>query len=76
MSEVTLSLSKEQAALLMPLLPALQQSVVETSNQSVDSYSIADMFSKKKKNSKSTPAQSYLLVSQKLSVYSIVYSNA
>lgn len=51
---VNVTLSKEQAALLLPLL--------KSEAQSEDKFTIAEMFSRKKKNARSTPAQ-YLLVS-------------
>ena len=66
-----LTLSKEQAAILLALLPAaLAQSSSSTSFASKDAvtdgvrqYSNEEMFARKKKNTKSTPAQNYLLVS-------------
>ena len=59
-------LSKEQAAILLPLLPtALAHSSKETNSSAIDGaeYSTEEMFKKKKRNGKSTPAQNYLLVS-------------
>jgi len=61
-----LTLSKEQAAILLPLLPtALAHSSKETTSSAGDAaeYSIEEMLKKKKRNGKSTPAQNYLLVS-------------
>ena len=68
-----LTLSKEQAALLLPLLPAAlaqsssaalaSQDATRPVTDGISQYTNAEMFMKKKKNSKSTPAQNYLLVS-------------
>ena len=62
------TLTKEQAALLLPLLPSLVASatppkhgIQEDSGEG--GYTITQMFEKKSKNSKSTRAQNYLLVS-------------
>ena len=51
---VNVTLSKEQAALLLPLL--------KSEAESEDKFTIAEMYSWKK-NARSTPAQKYLLVS-------------
>ena len=73
--KMAVTLTKEQASMLLPLLPNLAgliasqtSSKAATTNggeytQSEALYSISDMFSKKKKNSCSTAAQNYLLVS-------------
>lgn len=68
-----LTLSKEQAALLLPLLPAAiaqsslalraSQDVTYPATDGVPQYTIAEMFTKKGKNSKSTAVQNHLLVS-------------
>lgn len=65
------TLMKEQAVMLLPLLPKLAGFATtqpDTMNgdeylQQEASYSISDMFTKKKKNARSTTAQNYLLVS-------------
>ena len=68
-----LTLSKKQAAILLPLLPAaiaqsssashVSQDVTHSATDGVPQYTNEEMFTKKKKNSKSTAAQNYLLVS-------------
>ena len=66
---MSVTLTKEQAAILLPLLPNLAGLVTaaqpeETAKGGEEpSYSISEMFEKKKKNSRSTIAQNYLLVS-------------
>lgn len=71
-TKMSVTLSKEQAAVLLPLLPNLAGLVAAaqpgTANgggvqQQEPSYSISEMFEKKKKNTRSTFAQNYLLVS-------------
>ena len=63
------SITKEQAEILLPLLPTLlsqqRQSQSENEHQQLEvaRYSIDEMFVKKKKNSRCTPVQNYLLVS-------------
>ena len=65
---MSVTLTKEQAEILLPLLPTLAsrpqpaQSEVEV----VPRYSVDEMFVKKK-NSRCTPAQNYLLVSVSVS---------
>ena len=78
----TVALSKEQAAILLPLLPTLAQSLAQSSPSSAESlaqssppsndavencdtvaYTNTEMFSRKKKNTRSTAAQNHLLVS-------------
>ena len=68
-----LTLSKEEAAILLPLLPAaiaqsssasrVLQDVTHSATDGVPQYKNEEMFMKKKKNPKSTAAQNYLLVS-------------
>ena len=69
MSEPTFTLTKEQAALPLPLLSGFPQRLpVLLSSEAEDKtprFSNDDMFRKKKRNSRSTPAQNYLLVSIK-----------
>ena len=68
---VNMSMSKEQAAMLLPILsnlaqPSFQAATQEERASQVEvecKYTIAEMFAKKKKNSKATSAQNYLLVS-------------
>ena len=70
---MSVTLTKEQAAILLPLLPNLAELVTaaqpeETvkggeAQQEEPSYSISEMFEMKKKNTRSTIAQNYLLVS-------------
>ena len=72
-TKMSVTLSKEQAAVLLPLLPnlaglvaAAQPAVTANSDgvhQQEPSYSVSEMFEKKKKNTRSTFAQNYLLVS-------------
>ena len=59
-------LSKKQVAIfLLLLITALANSLRETNCSATDGaqYSTKEMFKKKKRNGKSTPAQNYLLVS-------------
>ena len=62
---MSVTLTKEQAAMLLPLLTQTV-SAGESSGGAEEgpNYSIAEMFTKKKKNTRCTPAQNYLLVSQ------------
>ena len=78
---VNLSLSAEQAAILLPLLEQISSTPgssnaftcapqsnssspsLNTSNTSTDCYSADELLQKKRKNTKSTCAQSYLSVS-------------
>ena len=75
---VNLSLSAEQAALLLPILEQISSGVSATQvpqhslstssssssgGTSSDHYSADELLQRKKKNSKSTTAQGYLLVS-------------
>ena len=77
---VNLDLSKEQAALLLPLLQQISSKAQQTesaptrlSSTSVapalpiethhGEFTVEQLLQKKKKNRKSTPAQTYLLVS-------------
>lgn len=76
-SSVSVILSREQAAILLPLLqtaapsPSLPTPSVSelesveppTGENSSGNYTNAEMFLKKKKNSRSTAAQNYFLVS-------------
>lgn len=69
-------LSKEQAAILLPLLPSLAETLVkparvqasqpstplETPLSDSVQYTNTDMFTRKKKNEHSTAAQNHLLV--------------
>ena len=61
------SLSKTQVDALLAVLPTLTQSPDESVavpvNAATPRYSIAEMFTKKKKNAKANPAQNYLVVS-------------
>jgi len=61
LGRMAITLTKEQAAQLIPLL---SRAVEENSDLSEEgpNYTIAEMF-EKKKNTRSTPAQIYLLVS-------------
>ena len=79
LSENTVTLSKEQAAILLPLLPTLAKTLArplpaqaskpstpsetETSLSDSAQYTNAKMFTRKKKNECSTAAQNHLLVS-------------
>lgn len=68
-----LNLTKEQAEILLPLLPSLVASMAplqlgEATQDDGGEYTTSQMFAKKGKNSKSTRVQNYLLVS----VYSVV----
>lgn len=61
--EVTLT--KEQAEILLPLLPKIQKQLNDSGDSSsTERFSIEEMFEKKKKNSKASAAQIYLLVRQ------------
>jgi len=76
-SSGTVTLSKEQAAILLPLLPSLAESLAQPEAQKSLSpapspdvnnvegaqYTNAEMFTRKKKNARSTSAQNHLLVS-------------
>lgn len=56
-------LSKEQAELLLPLLPALQKrSSVSNSANDEYKYTVEEMFAKERPGGRSTLAQKYLLV--------------
>jgi hypothetical protein len=64
--QLNLGLTKEQAEILLPLLPSLVASAAPpegTRTQDEERYTTSQMFEKKHKNSKSTRAQNYLLVS-------------
>lgn len=75
MSSVTLS--KEQVVILLPLLPTLAENLAGSSSPTLPStsmippvenseeilYTNAELFSRKKKNTRSTAAQNHLLVS-------------
>ena len=80
-SSGTVTLSKEQAAILLPLLPSLAESLAQpeaqpqaqksllsapspdVNNVEGAQYTNAEMFTRKKKNARSTSAQNHLLVS-------------
>lgn len=62
-------LTKEQAELLLPLLPALQQT--PTTEDNGCKFTTSQMFSKERPGGKSTAAQNYLLVSFFLAVSSL-----
>ena len=73
----SVTLSKEQAAILLPLLPSLAETLArpvqaqasqpptpsETPLSDSPEYTNAEMFTRKKKNERSTAAQNHLLVS-------------
>ncbi len=64
----SLTLTREQAAVLLPLLqPRLQDSTSSPAPATEDvealPFTVADMLRKKKKNARSTAAQNFLLVS-------------
>jgi len=64
---INVSLSKEQAALLLPLIPKLaaQASPSAATSEAVSDkpcYAIAEMFARTKKSTRSTPAQLFLKV--------------
>ena len=70
MSSVLETLSSEQVAALLPLLPALTNYVrTETTSSSsrevegIRKFTNEEMFARKKKNTRSTAPQTYLLVS-------------
>ena len=75
MTSSSVTLSKEQAAILLPLLPSLAETLAQPAQalppSSVDvnetsketQYTNAEMFSRKRKNARSTAAQNHLLVS-------------
>ena len=79
LSENAVTLSMEQAAILLPLLPTLAKTLArllpaqasepstpsetETSLSDSAQYTNAEMFTRKKKNQPSTAAQNHLLVS-------------
>ena len=71
---MAISITQEQAAALLPLLPHLvaqvpapagstQSSEEQTLENMKEIFSAAEMLTRKKKNTKSTSAQRYLLVS-------------
>ena len=73
---MSFTLTKEQAEILLPLLPTLlsqpqQPQSAENEVEVAARYSVEEMFVKKKKNSRCTPAQNYLLVS--VSVNFVLY---
>ena len=65
---MSISITQEQAAALLPLLPQLaaqlptSTGVEQQTQEGQDNFSAAEMLARKKKNTKGTPAQRYLLV--------------
>ena len=59
-----MNLSKEQAEMLLPLIPVLQKSTsAAIDDGSGCRFTIEEMFAKERPRGRSTPAQNYLLVS-------------
>lgn len=65
---ISLTLTKEQAALLLPLLPSFQQPTLVSEP---GKFSVQEMFTKKKKNTKGTGAQNYIHVSYLLTLHNL-----
>jgi hypothetical protein len=63
MEDCSVKLSKEQAEMLLPLIPALQKSTSAIEDGSGCRFTIDEMFAKERPRGRSTPAQNYLLVS-------------
>ena len=65
---MSISITQEQAAALLPLLPQLAAQlptptgVEQQTQEGQDNFSAVEMLARKKKNTKGTPAQRYLLV--------------
>ena len=68
-----LTLTKEQASALLPLLPSLLAKEPAEVSENQESFSIEAMLEKKAKNTASTRAQNYLLVSYYCLLISSVY---